>query len=64
MDYTKLDDTALIELVGQADEDALALLYDRYGRLVFSIALHIVGDGGSAEEITLDIFNKVWEKSG
>src|SRR4051794_9463756 len=34
----------------------IAMLYDRYGRLVFSMALGVVQDGGAAEEITQDVF--------
>jgi RNA polymerase sigma-70 factor (ECF subfamily) len=39
-------------------------LYDRYGRLIFSVALHMVGNRDTAEEITFDIFTLAWEKAG
>jgi RNA polymerase sigma-70 factor (ECF subfamily) len=39
----------------------LGILYDRYGRLVFTVAVHIVGDAQTAEEITQDVFVRVWE---
>lgn len=35
-------------------------LYDRYNRLVFSVALAVVGDRSVAEEVTLDVFVRVW----
>jgi RNA polymerase sigma-70 factor, ECF subfamily len=60
MDYRPLDDTTLMRLIARADPDALSELYDRYSRLVFSLALHTVGDPGGAEEITLDVFSRVW----
>jgi RNA polymerase sigma-70 factor (ECF subfamily) len=41
----------------------LDALYDRYNRLVFSVALNAVGDRATAEEITLDVFTRVWEKA-
>ncbi len=63
MDYSTLDDDALIRLIARANADALGALYDRYSRLVFSIALNAVGDWAAAEEITLDVFTRVWEKS-
>ncbi len=59
----QLDDPTLIKLITQQDEAALGELYDRYHRLIFSIALNVVGDRGIAEEITLDIFTRVWEKA-
>lgn len=40
---------------------ALGELYDRYGRLVFTVAVHIVGDTETAEEITQDVFVRAWE---
>lgn len=35
-------------------------LYDRYNRLVFSVAFAVVGDRSVAEEVTLDVFVHVW----
>src|SRR5512136_2748893 len=60
MDYSKLDDFALISLIARRDETALSTLYDRYSRLVFSLALRIVGERTLAEEITADAFVNVW----
>lgn len=60
VDYSKLDDFALIALIARRDETALSTLYDRYSRLVFSLALRVVGERTLAEEITADAFVKVW----
>jgi RNA polymerase sigma-70 factor (ECF subfamily) len=57
------DDTSLIELVVRAHTGALGELYDRYKRLVFSVALAVVGDRATAEEITLDVFVLVWQRA-
>ena len=64
MDYSKLDDAALVALVSRRDEGALSALYDRYSRLAFSLAVRIVGDRALAEEITVDSFVSVWRASG
>jgi len=64
MDYTKFDDRTLIALIEQSSADALSALYDRHSRLVFSVVFHIVGDRETAEEITLDVFTRVWERAG
>ena len=63
MDYIKLDDEALMRLIALAQEQALGALYDRYSRLVFSMALNTTGDSGLAEEITQDVFLRVWNKA-
>jgi len=64
VDYAKIDDERLIRLIVQSQEQALAQLYDRYHRLIFSLALAIVNDRATAEEITLDVFMRVWQKAG
>lgn len=63
-DYARHDDESLIRLIAQLQEEALSQLYDRYNRLVFSLALAIINDRATAEEITLDVFMRVWQKAG
>lgn len=63
MNYTDLTDETLIGLINRSQTDALSELYDRYHRLVFSLALNIVGEPAAAEEVTLDVFTRVWEKA-
>ena len=63
MDYTQFDDDVLLRLITEAQANALDELYSRYGRLIYSVALQMVGVQATAEEITLDIFTKVWEKA-
>jgi RNA polymerase sigma-70 factor (ECF subfamily) len=63
VDYSTLDDAELIRLIAQAQPDALSELYERYHRLVFSLALNSVANYATAEEITLDVFTRVWEKA-
>ena len=62
--YRSLDDESLIRLIRQAREGALGELYDRYSRLVFSLAANSVGDRATAEEITQDVFLRVWQRAG
>ena len=63
MDYKKFDDQTLLRLMSQKDQAALGELYDRFGRLVFSIALNTLGDPLLAEEVTQDVFFRVWENA-
>jgi RNA polymerase sigma-70 factor, ECF subfamily len=63
MDYTRLNDETLLRLIAQADENALSELYDRYSRLVFSVAVNTLSDTGRAEEVTQDVFERVWGKA-
>ena len=60
----KRDDTTLMKLIAEGETAALGELYDRYNRLVFSIAMTVVGDEATAAEITLDVFTRVWQRAG
>src|SRR5689334_7768856 len=53
-------DLDLVTLLRVQPADGIAALYDRYGRLVFSMALRVVQDRGAAEEITQDVFMRCW----
>ena len=56
-------DQALFERVRQGDQEALRVLYRLHGGFVYGYALRIVRDRNVAEEITQDVFLKVWEKA-
>jgi RNA polymerase sigma-70 factor (ECF subfamily) len=58
-----LTDEQLVALVARDESWALAELYDRYVRLVFSLALKVLNDRSSAEEVVQEVFAKVWRGS-
>jgi RNA polymerase sigma-70 factor, ECF subfamily len=60
MKFDSVDDTRLIRQIAGGQEPAMEALYDRYNRLVFSVALAVVGDAAVAEEVTLDVFVHAW----
>lgn len=55
------DDQQLLQRSAAGDAEAIGLLYDRYGQLVFRVALRVLGDRGSAEEVTQDVFLRLWQ---
>ncbi|MCA9973980.1 MAG: sigma-70 family RNA polymerase sigma factor [Anaerolineales bacterium] len=59
----QLTDADLLAAIARQNEAALAELYDRYCRLIFTIAYNVVGNEQTAEEVTLDIFVRVWQKA-
>lgn len=54
-------DVALLAGVAAQDNAALGALYDRYGGLVFTVALRILGDRDLAEEVMQDTFLRCWD---
>jgi RNA polymerase sigma-70 factor (ECF subfamily) len=50
------DDDELMEHLRLGHEDALTVLFDRYHRLVLSIALKVLRDEGEAEDLVQDVF--------
>jgi RNA polymerase sigma-70 factor (ECF subfamily) len=57
-------DEELIARVCWREEAALGMIYDRYHRFVFTIALRMVGDRDVAEEVVQDVFQAVWQSAG
>ena len=64
MKLESADDTSLIGRIADRQTDAIKELYDRYDRLVFSVALAILGDHALAQEATVDVFVRVWQRAG
>ena len=54
-------DFELLRRMRLGDEAALEMLYARYGGLVFTLALRIVGDPELAREVLQDTFLRAWD---
>jgi RNA polymerase sigma-70 factor (ECF subfamily) len=58
------EDGRLLRRVAEGDADALGMLYDRYGRVVFGILYQMLGSPEVAEEVAQDAFHAVWRRAG
>jgi RNA polymerase sigma-70 factor, ECF subfamily len=56
--------SALIHRIGDGDKSALGILYDKTSRLLFGLIMKMVEDKGSAEEVLLDVYTRVWKQAG
>jgi RNA polymerase sigma-70 factor (ECF subfamily) len=54
------DDAFLLSLVQSGEEQAMATLFDRYSKVVYSIALRVLSDPALAEDILQDVFMQLW----
>ncbi len=50
----------IVNSIAAGDQPALRVLYEQTHRIVFTLALRLVSDRESAEELTLDVFHEVW----
>ena len=55
-----LSDEALLALVARSDDEALAQLYDRFGRQAYALALRVLRDPSLAQDAVQDAFLTAW----
>ena len=56
------DDATLLGLVRRGDEQAMASLFDRYSKVVYSVALRVLRDPASAEDVLQEVFMQIWRR--
>jgi RNA polymerase sigma-70 factor (ECF subfamily) len=56
------EDAALVAALAREEVTALEQLYDRYSALVFSVALRVLHDHALAEDVTQEVFLRVWRQ--
>jgi len=54
------DDSILLGLVQRGDEQAMASIFDRYSKVVYSVALRVLRDPAAAEDVLQEIFMQIW----
>lgn len=57
------DDFELMQRIERRDADALTEIYDRYGRLIYTLGLRMLRDRGEAEELVSDVLLEIWRRS-
>ena len=57
-------DVELLHAAANSDEQALALLYDRYRVILFGLLVRILKSHAEAEDVLQEVFVQVWKKAG
>jgi len=55
-------DERLLDRVRTGDQQAMTDIFDQYGRMVYSVALRVLGDPGHAEDVMQEVLFKVWRE--
>jgi RNA polymerase sigma-70 factor, ECF subfamily len=58
-----LSDGDLIEQVRKRGSEALGILYDRYGQVVYSLFLRTARDAATAEDLAQELFLRIWNRA-
>src|SRR5215469_9320267 len=59
--FDAAQDEWLLDRVRARDQKAMTDLFDRYGRMVYSVALRVLKDPAHAEDVMQDVFFNLWE---
>jgi RNA polymerase sigma-70 factor (ECF subfamily) len=54
------EDAKILEQVQDGDPTAMAVLYQRYSRLVYSVAMRVLRDTAASEDVLQEIFLQMW----
>lgn len=57
------DDTALLAAIATHDQVAFAALYDRYSTPAYTLAYHLLGERGVAEDVVQEVFLAIWHRA-
>src|SRR5271166_1999665 len=60
--YAAPDERELIARLQRRDHQALAELYDRYGKMTYSLVVRVVRDYAIAEDLVQETFLRVWNR--
>jgi RNA polymerase sigma-70 factor, ECF subfamily len=63
MIHPDTDDISLLHQIVDRDRTAVSILYDRYARIIYTIAYKVLGSREESEEVVIDVFNQVWRSA-
>ena len=59
-----VDDLALLQQIQSGSQNAMADFFDRYSKMVYSVAYRVLNDASEAEDVMQEVLVQVWRKPG
>ena len=59
-----VEDLALLQQIQNGDQEAMGAFYDRYSKMVYSVALRVLNDASEAEDVMQEVLVQVWRNPG
>lgn len=60
---TQLAEIELLQRIGQGDRASFEQFYDRFSRILFSIAYRLLRNEQAAEDVLQEVFVQIWKKA-
>jgi RNA polymerase sigma-70 factor (ECF subfamily) len=57
---TSNEDAELLARIENGEEQAMAMLFERYSKIVYSVSLRVLKDPAAAEDVMQEIFMQIW----
>ena len=58
------EDARIVQRMAGGDPSALAALYDRYARAVYSLGTRVLSDRDEAQDVVQEVFAQAWAQAG
>jgi RNA polymerase sigma-70 factor (ECF subfamily) len=58
-----VSDDRMLDLLARAEPEGIEMLYDRYSGLAYTLALRVVNDPGTAEDVVQEAFLSIWRRA-
>jgi RNA polymerase sigma-70 factor (ECF subfamily) len=58
-----VSDDRMLDLLARAEPEGIEMLYDRYSGLAYTLALRVLNDSGTAEDVVQEAFLSIWRRA-
>jgi len=62
MSYSNMDDIQLLRMLQEGNAEAFAVIYNRYWKLLYTTAYHIIQDEDFAKDAVQEVFIALWQR--